>query len=453
MAGGQSFTGGQGSVGRAITIALVGIAIAAAQGTTTANTDGTVALVGQEIAASGNGSAVLQNVWASYERSPTGQEITSTAGTLTLVSTPTGITGQAVTSAAGIATAAGQDLTVNISGSEFDAVQGSVNIGPTQISGQVSTSAAGTAPPNSTIALTGVAATFAQGLVAAGLEADDTFIQSSHGNVVQSHDVALAGSELVAAAGTVAPTGDIALPLTGEATTSAAGSLGFGYEFPLTGEAITSARGAFGAPGTGVLSGQEVAVQAGDVFLDDDRSYALTGAAITSAAGNAVTSYLAFVIGQELDIQQQGLGPRAVELTGEQINSAAGEVEPPRDKKKVKPPKKKHRELVVEIDGEDFFVGSEEEAAELLQQARETYKEQVQEVTSQLLRKAQDPTVVVQPVRMPRIRAVGPEGPQLDALIKEVATLRQDIKALHDQTAALQKKIVNDDEEALALLL
>lgn len=111
-----------------------------------------------------------------------------------------------------------------------------------------------------------------------------------------------------------------------------------------------------------------------------------------------------------------------------------------RGKKKRQKPEK----YVVEIDGEDFVVESPEEAAALLQAARETFQEVVQQVKAEPKRAA---------VKMPHIRVSGPDTSVLDTYINEVSAARKDIRALYDEALAAMARAQQDEEEALMLLL
>jgi hypothetical protein len=115
--------------------------------------------------------------------------------------------------------------------------------------------------------------------------------------------------------------------------------------------------------------------------------------------------------------------------------------------------RKERKKLLVRIDDEDFVVESVEEAETLLAQAKQVYEQQIADLGTQLVEQASKPTLEIKPVKMPRIRAEGPQGPELDALIKEVAEMRSAIRDLYEKASTAQKRYVNDDDEALALLL
>ena len=105
------------------------------------------------------------------------------------------------------------------------------------------------------------------------------------------------------------------------------------------------------------------------------------------------------------------------------------------------------RKYVITIDGQDFLVNSPEEAAQLLEAAEETAKEVVAEI----------PAKPLAPPKIPRIRVSGPPGPELTAIVEEVAEVRDEIKELYEQ-AIRNAEIayylrLQDDEEALEALL
>lgn len=438
---GQALTSGQGSVGRGVTLALVGIALTLTAG----NLGGSVS--GQQFEVSQG--TVVQSISVAVS----GSEITSAAGTLTPQTGEQRLVGQGITSASGSVYPSGNDVTVNISGVEAAFVPGVVDAGGQPLSGSAITSAAGTPVYSLSLAITGIESVSAAGTISPGIDADDTYVQTFIGSTVGSFDVALTGSGVAVSAGTMI-TQDGEEMLTGQASTSGQGTAAVDVLMPITGQEITTAQSPFGAPGMADLTGSAITVSAGDVFTTNDRTYALTGQSITVGQGNAVTSYLAFATGQVLTVSAQEIGPRAVALTGEQVGVGQGDVTGPATTKYGKSSKKKKRDepqkMVVSIDGEDFVVESKEAAEALLRQAKETYAEQVAEVD----RQARDRTVkVVKPLKMPRIRAVGPESPERDALIAEVAALRKDMKALHEQAMESIRKYRNDEDEAIALLL
>lgn len=112
--------------------------------------------------------------------------------------------------------------------------------------------------------------------------------------------------------------------------------------------------------------------------------------------------------------------------------------------------RKYRRRYIVEVDGQDFAVESEEDARALLESAKETAQEVVEQAI--VSAKAAPPTL-----KAPRIRVRGEVGPELQSLIAEVALVRQQIRDLYERArrdaeiAYLMQ--LDDDEEAISLLL
>lgn len=108
-------------------------------------------------------------------------------------------------------------------------------------------------------------------------------------------------------------------------------------------------------------------------------------------------------------------------------------------------PKRPRRRLLVEINGQDFEVSSEDEARTLLEQARQIAEKAIEKARSAPLR-------VNRGVSRPTIRTDAPELKQV------VAEARQDIVSLFDslardmEIAALMRKRMEDDEEEEALI-
>lgn len=108
-------------------------------------------------------------------------------------------------------------------------------------------------------------------------------------------------------------------------------------------------------------------------------------------------------------------------------------------------PKRPRRRLLVEINGEDFEVSSEDEARTLLEQARQIATKAIEKA-----RKA--PVRVTRGVQRPSIRTDAPELKQV------VAKARREIVSLFDglsrdmEIAALMRKQMEEDEEEEALI-
>lgn len=323
MAGGQAITASTGSVGLSVTVALVGIAIAASQGVVSANNEGFVALSGQSVTVS------QQTIEPTLSLALTGIGITSSQGTLTLNLRPTDIVGQAITLSQGTVSAVGDGVTVNLSGVEITSAQGFVQGGVQAISGQAITSAQGTPALDLSVPISGLEITSSQGSVGPSQDADDVFMTISQGTVSPALSLALTGQAITSAQGAVGVTGDVTLELTGQAITSASGTLEYNKQEPLTGLQITSEQYPMGAPGGAALTGIEITVSAGEVFTTSDRTAALTGQAITSAQGLMFASALAFVDGLEITVSAQEIGPRTVTISGLEIISYTGDLSAP----------------------------------------------------------------------------------------------------------------------------
>jgi hypothetical protein len=358
-----------------ISVALAGAQIVSGAGSVTSSVDEggdvTVPLTGSEVVVSAG------TVGPDYTRALTGEAVTLSAGTASYGLDPT-FGGQAITSASGTLVAEGPaGVTVHISGVEAEFVLGSIVSGGQSLTGSASTGAAGTQTPNLAVAISGAEITSGQGFVSSGIDADDTYIFSSQGSVASlTVEVALEGDQMDAGQGSLTATGDAFGTLTGSASTPAAGTLAPDMAVALSGSAVAGELGTFGAPGGAALTGSAVTVTAGDVFTTDDRSFALTGEQMTVGQGDAVTSYLAFATGEQLTVSAQDIGPRGIELTGQQIAVEQEDLIAPSG---VRPGKSKakgrDKKIVVTIDEQQFIVESEEEAVALLEQAAEVAAE------------------------------------------------------------------------------
>ncbi len=321
---GQAMTMAQQAVAAlGVTLALVGSAITSQQGATSPNSDGNVALIGQEVAASPG------TVVATWAQALSGSEATASRGTLDPAVIPTGLDGQALVSGVGTLTAAGNAVTVNLSGVELDVVPGDVLNGGTALSGAAVTTEQGAYGLAWTVALTGSEMVSASGAVFPEQDAVDTYIASASGQPVVAQTIALTGSELTSAQGDVDISADATFELVGQAVAASAGTAVATPLLAVLGQSITAAQANVGAPGGAALSGSAITATPGTLFLDGSRSYALTGQSVSVLDGQAVTSYLAFAAGQVISVEQQGLGPRAVALAGQPIAATQGVVSPP----------------------------------------------------------------------------------------------------------------------------
>jgi hypothetical protein len=318
MANGQGFTSEQGAVVLGLTLALVGSSIAVESGTITGGQHGQVVTISQGTLTPVQGVTVPL----------VGEASTSATGTLAPRNEMSALDGPAISSAAGTITAEGNAVTVNIGGEEstfFFGLVGSAQY----LMGSASVASQGSAVASLTLPISGEVSACSAGFLAAAQDAVDTRIDSGQGSAVGAFSLALTGTSLTGSQGTLTPTGDITLGLTGEASTASAGTIGIEESYQITGSAITSASQTMGAPGRADLVGAESVVSAGEIHTDDDRTYALVGQSITVADGSAVTSYIAFFTPQTIAVGQQEIGPRAAALSGAAVAVSAGVMSPP----------------------------------------------------------------------------------------------------------------------------
>ena len=319
MAGGQQINTAQGAFGKGVTVALVGIGIAVSSGIITANINGTVALIGQQITVS-TGNPVPTHV-----RALVGQELTSVRGTLTPGNLQPALVGFTIQASTGFLSALGDDVTVTLSGVEITFEQGFVERASEVLVGASIATATGAVGKSTEVALTGIGLTLATGTLAPGIEANDTYIQTSSGTVSADISVELFGLEMLFETGEIGAN----FGLLGLEIPVSAGTLSPDLAIPLLGQAIAVEQGTLGAPGFASLTGVEITTQTGTMYLTEDRTYALTGQEIAVQQGNVVTSALAFVIGQQITVSQENIGPREVTLVGIEIAVEQGILSPP----------------------------------------------------------------------------------------------------------------------------
>jgi hypothetical protein len=319
---GQSITSAQGSISAvAGAVTQTGSAITGEQGTTTPNSNGTVALTGSASTLA-QGSPALDT-----SKAATGSEATSEDGDLAPNLFPTNINFPTLTLSTGtVEREGGGDVTVHISGNEFTAGSGVVDSGGQPLTGQASTSAAGTATPSVTTAISGESMTADIGSITPEQLADDTYIASTAGSTVGSMTVPLVGSEATAEQGELIVTGDEEMALAGSEVTSATGTLTPSVSAAVTGSEFLGEQNAIGAPGFVALTGSLILVSAGDVFTTNDRDLALTGESMTAQDGSCFASPLAFVTGASMTIEQAQIGERTFALTGSEVTVSAGDM-------------------------------------------------------------------------------------------------------------------------------
>jgi hypothetical protein len=439
-----------------VSVALVGAEIVSGSGAISPNLDGAVPLVGSETTVSAGTAG------PSYTRALTGEAITVSAGDVTYVLIPV-FNGQEITTATGTIVAEGAGgVTVHISGVEAEFILGSVVSAGTNVTGSASTTAAGTQTPNIDVPVSGLEITTAQGVVASGLEADDTSITSSSGAVVQSIAVALEGDQMDAGQGSLTATGDAFGVLTGSAATTAAGTVALDVLVPLSGSAMSAAIGTLGAPGGATLVGSAVTVTAGEVFTTDDRSFALTGEQMAVGQGEAVTSYLAFVAGEQLTVTQQTIGPFSVALTGEAITVGQGVITGPADDTvdlaAGRGKKKGHdkRYMTVIVGDDEYQVESQDQALQII----EAYKAKAELRAQEEVEKAQAKPVSKRVARVVKHKLKAPEiqvkGDDVAAVRAEAEKAIQTITQTYaDALKAIteMKQPVDDEADAIAILL
>lgn len=308
MANGQVTTSGQGSVGRSITIALVGLALLASQEQVQAS-GGVVAALQGEASTIAAGTVVptpslrlfgLQCPATTGTLYPTGRSLVATAqGTSTPASslaltglasqlvqglvTPNAadtvpLLGTAITSATGTLAVPGSFA---LTGSEATAEAGTLTpeSAPNNSAGQSVNTEAGTLTPSVsdpvTVTLSGVEAVWTQGTFGTMTALTGAATTSAHGTTSPSHECSLTGQAMTAGltamgigqdpndtyilsqAGTTTQSADV--PLAGTALTAAQGTLSISNDVSavLTGEASMSAAGACGVSSSPALTGAE----------------------------------------------------------------------------------------------------------------------------------------------------------------------------------------------------
>jgi gas vesicle protein len=445
---GQASTLGQGDIAAlGSALALTGQVITSAQQALEASQRGLQATFGQ-----GSVAQVLSVAL-------TGEASTSATGTVVNSSGQQTLTGEGITSAQGAVSASGNDVTAHLSGVEADFAAGTVDGGSTVISGLESVSAAGTAAADLTVALTGESATLSAGTMVPSQDAVDTLITSEYGSAVGSSDVALTGTSSTLGQGTVTPTGDAFGALTGSAATAEAGSVAFEQSYALTGTSSTLSQGAFGAPGGAALTGSVVTVNAGEVFTSNDRTFALTGESITSQDGACFASSLAFPPGVVLTVSQETIGPKNAALTGQSIGAVAGDIHAPgRSGQTPAGRGRRRRKTEVEIDGQVYTVETKEDAARLLESAKQA-AEEVAALTIERASKAERrPTRKVladarKALQVPVIDADEDLKDQVQALQQEIADIYTQALQTVEIAALMRKAEIEEDDEDVLLLL
>jgi hypothetical protein len=431
--------------------ALTGEGATSTAGTVTALSDGTVTLTGSGI------TAAQQTIVPDLSQAPEGQEAAVGRGTPLAGLRPTDITAPTIAAATGTVTAVGGgDVTVHMSGEEAAAVAGSVGAGSQLLDGITVSMGRGTPLVGFSKPLVGEAFATQAGTVTSEQFADDTYIASGLGSVsTLSSAVQLLGAGATAEYGELAVTGDDETALSGLSATFAAQSLVRSIDLALTGGGITAAQQAMGAPGGATLTGLAVSVAAGETTTSNDRTVALDGAGFAAGYGSPFASPLAFPAGLGLTLAQETIGPINVALTGEAITSGQGVLTPPAAvSTDAGSSKKKRRKHVVEIDGQIFEVASEDEALDLLAQAKEAAQELAQRTVQKSA--AAKPREAVNEARealkQPHIVASDDLTDQAKTLEREIDEIyRAAIDAI--EAEARKRRAEEDEENALIQLL
>lgn len=324
MAGGQQITSARGSVSYGLTLALVGLAITAGQGTVTPTGSNAAALSGQAITSAQGTIAQsadvtpsgLATVLRQGSMTPRGRSLVATFTGTTVPDAQIPLTGQASTSAQGTVTAGGVDSPA-LSGQESTSALGIAFPDYSRaLTGSEITGSAGTITPQATVPFSGQASTSASG------------VMSASGFSVTAH---LSGQEITSVQGDV----DATPILTGLESTSATGTVVPSLDVALTGEGITSANGlmiveqtaedTFIASASGnttiavdvPLVGSAITTAQGTVTLNDGEQ-GLTGSVSTSDIGSVTVDVSCDLLGQEIASAQQSMGaPGFAALTGQ----------------------------------------------------------------------------------------------------------------------------------------
>jgi hypothetical protein len=267
---------------------------------------GSVSSVGTTVAVQGQAITVGQGDFEDQR----GQAFFAEQGSLSPGITMAALTSQAITVGQGsvtVATTGGDDVTVHISGVEATFAQGMVVIGPTLIAGSDVTSAAGTVTPSREKALTGSSITSGIGTVVPNQEAENTYIASAATAPTWGFSIPLTGSAVSVAQGSVTASAlDKTAPLFGDNILTAQGTPVYVVSVPLSGSSVTCAISNMGAPGYAELSGSSSTVEQG--FLG--RAYALSGQEITTAQGTIIgVPGLVALVGESVSVQQGTMTP------------------------------------------------------------------------------------------------------------------------------------------------
>jgi len=194
--------------------------------------------------------------------------------------------------------------------------------------------------------------------------------------------ITLTGQSVTASAGNVL--GSVAYSISGSAITSAIGDVTESVSYSLGGQEITASTGTVsvttGSDVSITLTGQAISASAGT--LSSAIAYSVSGSSSAFSAGTVTNSVSYDLSGQQISLQSGDLtastaGDVTIELVGQSISISQGSVSVSGgDSSGIKPagrPKRSQtrRRAIIEIDGQEFFVSSEEEAQALLDKAIE----------------------------------------------------------------------------------
>lgn len=356
MAGGQLLTGSRGSVSYGLTVALVGLALTAGQGSIEATGDSSALLSGHAITSeqgtlSQSGSATLIGIERDLFQGFLGARGRSLVSTFTGTTVPDAqlpLTGQSVAGEQGTITA-GADSAPTLSGQTISASIGTVTpTFPRDVTGEALTSADGTlALLNTPITHTGQLLTGDTGTIEPSGFTVTAHLSGQEFTVEQGSVDAtpvLSGSEATLAVGTSAPTSEMALSgqvvtLAQGATvadqsaddtfiTSRQGTASVAADVALSGSAITSAQGTVTTQNIDEpISGSESASAIGTVTPNLD--YALTGQEIASELQSMGAPGYGIITGQVITTQQGAVftdTDRTIAITGSAMTLAIGSV-------------------------------------------------------------------------------------------------------------------------------
>lgn len=156
-------------------------------------------------------------------------------------------------------------------------------------------------------------------------------LTSAQGTLAPATSKSITGQSLTGAQGTLAPT--TSKTLTGQSLTSAQGTLAPSTSVALTGQSLTSAQGTISVSGSSdvtlALSGQALTSAQGTLGLTKSGSVALSGQQATTAQGTLAPATAVAVSGQSLTSSQGTLAPAtSVALSGQALTGYQGSLSP-----------------------------------------------------------------------------------------------------------------------------